>query len=180
MKPTFIFLFSFFLLFACVENKPQIPLNKSPKDNLKENLLEMNKMFAEKENQEIESYIKENKLETQKSPLAFWYKIQEKGEGRPIKKGTKVRILFNLRLLDGTICYTPQNKGKKEIVVGKIESTKGLDESLLLLNEGGSGLFIIPSALAFGIAGDQDCVGAKQPIIYEILHVEIIPQSKNY
>ena len=59
--------------------------------------------------------------------------------------------------------------------IGRYDINKGLDEAVLMLNEGGSGQFIIPSGLAFGMLGDLDCVEAKETVIYDIQSVEIIP-----
>lgn len=135
----------------------------------------MNRVLAEKENREILEYIEKNDTAFQKSPLAFWYKIEKQGEGSPIKKGSKVRVLYTLSLLDGTICYTPENEGDVILNIGRYDIIKGLDDAILMLNEGGQGKFIIPSDLAFGMIGDQNCVGSKRTVIYDIQSVEIIP-----
>ena len=167
-------LFVFLLLCSCQQNNPQVPENKQPKDYTIENLLEMNRVLAEKETKEIETFVQQSDSDFTQSPLAFWYHIEYQGDGRALQKGDNVRITYNLKLLNGTICYTPQHKGDKTITIGKFEIIKGLDESLLLLNEGGRGTFIIPSDLAFAMIGDQDCIGAKKTIIYEIKSLEII------
>ncbi len=165
----------FLLLFsACRNDRPHLPANKLPKDYTKENLLEMNKTLAEQENKEIAAYIENSNLEFTKSSLGFWYSIENRGTGREIERGNTVHVTYNLKLLDGTICYTPQYKGNSTIMIGMYDIIKGLDDSLLLLREGGQGTFIIPADLAFSMIGDQDCVGAKKTIIYEIKSVEIL------
>ena len=170
----FVLVLLFVLFIGCRNDRPHLPANKLPKDYTTENLLEMNRVLAEKETKEIEAFVQQNQLDFTQSPLAFWYYIEYQGNGRPIKKGDKVRVTYNLSLLDGTVCYTPENKGDKTITIGKFDIIRGLDESLLLLNEGGRGTFIIPSDLAFAMIGDQDCIGAKKTIIYEIKTLEII------
>jgi FKBP-type peptidyl-prolyl cis-trans isomerase len=161
-------------LFSCDNQQPQIPYNKLPKSKLKDNLVEMNKLLAEKEDKDILLYIKKNNLDVKKSPLYFWYQIEEKGDGAPIKTGNKVHIMFNLSLLDGTVCYTPKYKGSQDLTIGHVDIIKGLDEALLLLHDGGKAKFIIPSTMAFGIVGDEDRVGSKKTVVYDILSVEII------
>ena len=169
------FVFAFILLFiGCRNDRPHLPANKLPKDYTTENLLEMNRVLAEKETKEIEAFVEQSELDFTQSPLGFWHHIEYQGNGNQIIKGDKVRVTYNLSLLDGTVCYTPQNKGDKTITIGKFDIIKGLDESLLLLNEGGRGTFIIPSDLAFAMIGDQDCIGAKKTVIYEIKTLEII------
>ena len=142
----------------------------------KENLLEMNRVLAELEKKNIAEYIAKTDTSFRQSPLAFWYKIEREGKGATLKRGDNVHIRFNLGLLDGSICYTPEHKGEQTITIGRYDINRGLDEALLMLREGGRGKFIIPADLAFGIVGDQDCVGSKRTVIYEIISIEkIIP-----
>lgn len=172
MKYFCYFFFFCFVLISCRNEPPQVPLNKRPKDMTKEYLLELNKQLTEKENKEIAEYIAENNLTFGQSPLAFWYKIESRGEGAPLKKGDEVRILYNLSLLNGKICYTPEYKGDKIIHIGRRDIVKGLDDALLMLNEGGRGKFIIPSSLAFGKIGDGDCVEPHRTVIFDIISVK--------
>jgi FKBP-type peptidyl-prolyl cis-trans isomerase len=164
----------FLFLVSCGNKQPQIPANKLPKNHTTENLLEMNKVLAEQENKDIEEFIEKSDIPFEKSPLAFWYFIEEKGSGKPIERGDKVKVSYNITLLDGTVCATPENGGTKTINIGMYDIIKGLDDSLLMLNEGGRGKFIIPSDLAYGMIGDGVCVGAKKTIIYDFLSVEVV------
>ena len=140
----------------------------------KEYLLQLNRALAEFENENIAEYVAKTDTSFRQSPAAFWYKIEDEGNGAALQRGDKVHILFNLVLLDGSVCYTPDNKGDQIITLGRYDIIRGLDEALLMLREGGRGTFIIPSDLAFGMVGDQNCVGSKQTVIYEILFVEKI------
>ncbi|GHT32082.1 hypothetical protein FACS189434_03060 [Bacteroidia bacterium] len=160
------------VLSSCGNETPQTPLNKQPRNLTKENLLEMNRVLAELEMKNIEQYVAETDSSFQKSPSLIWYKIEQQGSGKKLTRGDKVHILFNVRLLDGSLCYTPEHKGDRNISLGRYDITRGLDEALLMLNDGGRGTFIIPADLAFGMPGDGDCIGAKRTVIYEILSVE--------
>ena len=160
------------IFFSCRNEKPQIPFNKRPPDMTKENLLEMNRVLAELEKKNIAEYIAKTDTSFKQSSSTFWYKIENGGNGELLKRGDKVHIRFNLSLLDGSLCYTPDNKGDQTITIGRYDINRGLDEALLTLREGGRGKFIIPADLAFGIIGDQDCIGSKQTVIYDILSVE--------
>ena len=169
----FYYLFFFcIILISCRNEKPQIPLNKRPPDMTKENLLEMNRVLAELEVKNIEKYIAETDTNFQKSSSLIWYKIENASTGKKLMRGDEVHISFNLSLLDGSVCYTPENKGDRTITLGKYDIIRGLDEAILMLNDGGNGKFIIPADLAFGMTGDGDCVGAKRTVIYEILEVK--------
>jgi len=160
------------LLVSCGAKEPQLPANKLPKDYTKENLLEMNVALAQKEEADIKAYLDSVGENMQKSEGGFWYEIKSHGYGDSIRRGDKVEVMYQLSLLDGTICYTPQSGGKKNIVVGRADETKGLDEALLMLKEGGKGKFMIPANLAYGMVGDQKKIGSKKTIIYEITSIE--------
>lgn len=134
----------------------------------------MNRVLAELEIKNIEKYVAETDSGFQKSPSLIWYKIENAGTGKKLVRGDKVHIRFNLSLLDGSLCYTPEHKGDRTIMLGRYDIIRGLDEALLMLRDGGSGKFIIPADLAFGIMGDGDCVGSKRTLVYEILKLEKI------
>jgi len=165
-----VFLFVFLLFSGCQNDRPHLPFNRLPTDYTTDNLLVINKVLAERELEEIEAFVQQSDFDFTESPLGFWYNIEFQGDGRPIKRGNRVRVEYDLILLDETLCY----ERERTINIGRFEITRGLDEALFLLNEGGRGTFIIPSGLAFGIIGDQNCVGAKRTIIYKILTVEIV------
>ena len=168
-------LFIFIFLASCTGEKIQLPENKKPKDDLKEKLLAMNVSFSQEEITEIQNYIKEDSLTTYlASPLSFWYNIKEEGSGEKIKIGDRVQVLYDLQLLDGTLCFSFEEKGAATIVVGKFSQTKALDEALLLLKEEGSGIFIFPSSLAYGVAGKKPCIPPWAPVIYNIVSVKKI------
>jgi FKBP-type peptidyl-prolyl cis-trans isomerase len=171
----YIFISALVFFSSCGNEQPQIPANKQPKNYTAENLLEINRVLAEQEEKGIEAYLQKSDIEFTKSPMAFWYHISKQGEGRQIAKGDQVYITYNLKMIDGSVCYTPDDGGDDTIIIGRYDIIKGLDEALLLLNEGGEGTFIIPSDLAFAMIGDQACVGAKKTVIYEIKSIEILP-----
>ena len=171
-----IFILAFAVFFvSCREKSPQLPVNKLPKDYTKENLLEMNVALAQKELTDIAAYIDTAAPKMQKTPGGFWYEIKNAGVGDSIVRGDKVKVTYNLRLLDGTLCYTPADGGTKTVLVGHADETKGLDDALLMMTEGTVGDFIIPANLAYGMVGDQKRVGSKKTIIYEILSIEKVP-----
>jgi FKBP-type peptidyl-prolyl cis-trans isomerase FkpA len=54
---------------------------------------------------------------------------------------------------------------------GGVES--GLEEGILLLNEGGRAQFIMPPHLAHGLIGDDNQIPSRSIILYEIEVVEV-------
>ncbi len=55
-----------------------------------------------------------------------------------------------------------------EFLIGKGGVESGLEEAILLMREGDRGLFILPSHLAHGLLGDDDCIPRKAVVVYDI------------
>ncbi len=75
---------------------------------------------------------------------------------------------YNCSLLDGTICYSSEESGPEEVLIGRSEMTAGLNQGLRMLKPGGEAVFIIPPYLAYGLKGDGNKIPARSIIVYEI------------
>jgi len=161
----------FFLLLSCNNPPVQTPANRQVVDSTAIHLLELNRLLAESEQQQILQFIKEKGWEMELSPIGFWYEIHEKGTGKPFVKNDFGHIEYSLSMLNGTICA----KNAALIVKkGAGEEPRGIDEALGMLRAGGSGRFVIPSNLAYGILGDdQRCVTSHAAIVYEVKVIEV-------
>lgn len=107
---------------------------------------------TESDNQkEIEGYISRSNLKLQKSPEGMYYSINSsKSTGKQAFNTDVIKFYYKMTLLDGTkIDSTAKTLGQlKAMVWGGTSSILNLPMSFL--KEGESGLFILPSALAFG------------------------------
>ncbi len=107
---------------------------------------------TESDNQkEIEGYISRTNLKLQKSPEGMYYSINSaKSTGKQAFNTDLVKFYYKMTLLDGTkIDSTAKSLGQlKGLVWGATNTIINLPISFL--KEGESGLFILPSALAFG------------------------------
>jgi FKBP-type peptidyl-prolyl cis-trans isomerase len=99
----------------------------------------------------------------------------EQGEGRKAKEGFWATINYKVYLLEGTECYSSDNDGPKTFQIGRGGVEAGLEEGILLLNEGARAKFIMPPHLAHGLPGDGHKIPARAIIIYE---VELVRLSK--
>jgi FKBP-type peptidyl-prolyl cis-trans isomerase len=100
---------------------------------------------------EIQNYIKQRNLTMQKSPDGLYYQLNTSGSTGKLKNlGDLVSFHYKLTLLDGTLVdSTSRAKNiNRSAVWGLSETVFTLP--LSLLKEGESGLFLVPSALAFG------------------------------
>lgn len=102
---------------------------------------------------DIQNYIKLQKLTMQKSADGLYYQINTSGSTGKIKnQGDLVSFTYKMTLLDGTVIdSTSKAKGiNRSTIWGLANSTNIYTLPLTLLKEGESGVFLIPSALAFG------------------------------
>ena len=159
-------------LVACKKN-PQLPSNRIQETSTAEDMLKLNKLLAEVELQDIQEYLSNQKILLQKDSIGFWYAVIKEGNGNLLKKGMGIELAYSMELLDGTICYTSKEKGKKSLVVGKNEVERGLDLALERLTENSESIVVVPSHLAFGALGNQNCIPPRSPVVYRIYSLKI-------
>ena len=106
--------------------------------------------------------------------MGLYYKILKDAPGTDsIKSGDVVEYAYNIYSLDGNLLYSSEGTGTASLKIDKQEAEIGLHEALKLLGLGDEGLFILPSHLAFGVAGNQDKVPPMTPLRYELKVINI-------
>ena len=98
----------------------------------------------------------------------LWYCITKAGEGELFKENDRIVYNYQCHLLDGTLCYSSEDKGPDEIRLGRSELPAGLNEGLRLLRPGSEAIFILPPFLAYGLIGDGKKIPPRSPIVYNI------------
>jgi FKBP-type peptidyl-prolyl cis-trans isomerase len=68
------------------------------------------------------------------------------------------------------------NDDPKTFLIGQGGVESGLEEGILLLQEGDKARFIMPPHLAHGLIGDRDKIPARATIIYDL---ELVSLSDN-
>lgn len=159
-------------MFSCKDKPRDTENNKRKTDPREEKLVNINKYLVANDAEKIKGYIKRRHWDMQVSQSGLWYKIEEKGTGPKVVSGKKVTLKYTVELLEnGTVCYSSDKSGPKTFTVGSGGVESGLEEGILLMNEGGKSTFILPPHLAYGLLGDEKCIPARAIIIY---NVEII------
>ena len=172
--------FNLSLLFICFVmawscgNEPQPAQSTSNISLMNDSLLNYNKTVVRTEEQEIGDLINRYGWQMVKTSTGLRYMIYKHGSGEKTAKDKKVTIRYEVRLLNGDLCYSSEKMGPKVFVLGHGESEPGLEEGILLMRVGDRVKFIVPSHLAFGLLGDQDKIPSKSAIIYDIELVKII------
>lgn len=168
-----IFLITLLFLSSC-SNKS----NNSERKNIdpkeyKEPLIEANKELVKSENEQIADYIARYNWDMKTKPSGLRYLIYKEGDGEKANTGKMAKINYTIELLNGEVCYSSEKKGPKEFLIGGAEVESGLNEAILLLKVGDRAKFIIPSHLAFGLAGDKDKIPLRATLIYDIELLEL-------
>jgi FKBP-type peptidyl-prolyl cis-trans isomerase FkpA len=141
-----------------------------------EALVGANRLLVQKDKEKIVSFIRQNNLALKETASGLWYGITRQGSGAKVQKNAHVTIKYRVSLLDGTKCYDSDSLGVKQFIVGKGGVESGLEEGVLMLNEGSKALFIMPPHLAHGLPGDGNRIPARSIIVYHIdlLKVELL------
>jgi len=150
---------------------PVLVENKQTPDN---QLDDVNKFLVEKDNERIQSFVERRGWQMKKTGSGLWYQMILDKTGKKINEGDKVKIDYEIRLLDGTLCYTSDSTGLKEFVVGRQETMMGLQEGIKLLTNGDKARFIIPPHLGYGLIGDEKRIPARAILVYTLEVKEVI------
>ncbi len=168
-KLSIFFILSLFLI-ACGSNNNDGISKKEPGI---QDLEELNRYMVEKDRDRIISYIERKGLSMEEDKLGLWYGNIIEGRGSIIKGNDRVIFEYECSLLDGTVCYSSEEFGYKEVIVGKGDIETGLDAGLRLMKEGGEANLILPPYLAFGLKGDGKSIPSRSVLVYWLKIVKV-------
>lgn len=152
------------LLSACRgDGAPQVPANKLPADHTKQNLLEFNMQYQQLEEVELAHYVDSLHLQVAKHKSGVYFQLLSPAIGRHPAEGDLVDITYSVSLLDGAGCDELNNRNTR-VELGKAKLPKGVEWAVMQLTTGGSGFFIIPAMLAYGVSGRDNCVPPYSPV----------------
>jgi len=160
-------LFLFLALFLMSCNNSTRPDVKTRKPGKRE-LAELNSYMVQKDRERIQNYIERKDINMNESSSGLWYQIKKEGSGSFFRDADRIEMDYECSLLDGTLCYTSERLGSKEIVLGRSELEPGLYEGLKMLKPGGEALFILPPFLAHGIIGDSKSIPPRAILVYKV------------
>jgi FKBP-type peptidyl-prolyl cis-trans isomerase FkpA len=153
--------------------KDEIPKSSVNKKNAGKRLEDVNKFLVQKDEERIRSFINRRDWNMQKTGSGLWYQIYQNETGSNVNEGDYVKLDYEIRLLDGTLCYTSDSTGAKIFRVGATEEVTGLHEGLKLLSQGDKARLIIPPHLAHGLMGDSERIPARAILVYDLTVQEV-------
>jgi len=131
-------------------------------------MTELNRYLVQKDREIIENYIERKDLVMTESPTGLWYLIKNGGSGDNLKDNDRITLNYRCELLDGTLCYTSDDLGPKQVIIGKTDIEPGLNEGLRLLKPGGEAMFILPPYLGYGLVGDGKKIPPRTIIVFSV------------
>lgn len=132
-------------------------------------------------NKEVDAFVKENNLKTERTDTGLHYAVLEKGRGRPIKPTDRFILSYRGLLSDSTIfCQDTDTFKLHEEQAGK-RVIMGWREGLTFFNKGSKGFLVVPPHLGYS---DKDInvkcdeteatdIPANSILIYEIEVLEV-------
>lgn len=113
--------------------------------------------------QEILDYIDQNNLDAEASGTGLYYVIDEEGDGANITAASDVSVRYKGSYTDGTLL----EENTEGVSFNLQQVIPGWREGLQYFNEGGSGMLLIPSHLAYG-SEDFNGIPGGSVLIFEI------------
>ncbi len=134
-----------------------------------ERRVEARRDFLAKERASIETYITERELKMERTGTGLYYSLLESGSDS-IKIVTMDIVEMEIKTfsLTGELLYSSDETEPQIFKVDQGDVEIGIHEAVKYLGLGDKGRFILPSHLAFGVAGDQNKVPPMTPLVYEI------------
>lgn len=159
-----LLLLSLLLLSSC---RNDVKINSGQKP-AREDIEGMNRYMVQKDRERIQSYNERKGLKMTETPTGLWFQIIRKGDGGILSEGSSLAMEYECSLLDGTLCYSSQEKGPKQIVLGRTPIEPGLNEGLRLLKYGSEAIFILPPYMAYGLPGDGKMIPPRSILVYKV------------
>ena len=136
---------------------------------LREKSIEVNKDLVKRLQDTIAQFAEKNNWDMHKTGSGLWCAITRSGNSDTIQRNDLVQIAYTVSLLNGTLCYSSDSLGLKNIKVGQGGVESGLEEALRMLTLGDSARLLIPPHLAHGLLGDQNKIPALAILNYTVI-----------
>lgn len=169
----FILLLALFtgVLFSCHQQNATgsvVVSSDAEKEEKTDPYVEGNKNIMRRENEEIQMFLKRYGWDMQRTPTGLYIEVLSPGNGELYKENDPVTLEYRTFLLSGEMIYCSDSLGMKHFVVNRSEEIDALHEAVQLLRPGARARLVIPSYLAYGVAGDGDRIQGLQPVMMEI------------
>lgn len=163
-----------FAFWACEQQNNGVVMVKQsePKETV-DPYLEWNKSQVALEDEDIDFFTKRYGWKMRKTGTGLRIEILQEGIGEPIKSESVVTLKYTTLLLTGDTVYSSAKNGEKVFKVDKSDEIAGLHEAVKLMRKNGIANLVIPSFLAYGIAGDGSAIKGTHSLAMRIEVVDV-------
>ncbi len=110
--------------------------------------------LIEPKTKEIEEYLSQNSITTQKTPSGVFVLVSQEGNGPAVEDGKTISVRYTGKLFPSGDVFesnaTDDSRPAFTFVIGQGRVIKGWEEGLKLFKKGGKGTLFIPFNLAYG------------------------------
>ncbi len=156
-------------LIACGQGRTPPPAQVGQRTGSQDHgLIEENRQFAEREEADIQAWIRRQGITMTATGTGLRYKLLRDVPGDTARPEQRAVINFTAYLLNGDTAYASE-AGKPGIFrIEHADVESGLHEGVQHLSPGDSAVLVIPSALAFGLLGDRGKIPMRSTVVYHI------------
>lgn len=128
---------------------------------------EMNRQLVKEEAEQINGFIGRHHFKMEMTGTGLRYQLYYKGKGtsKPVLHDA-VSVSYKRYFLDGELNF--ETTKPVAFRLGEGAEIRGLEEGIMMMNEGDSARFIVPSHLAFGLTGDGNTIPPAATLYYDI------------
>lgn len=119
--------------------------------------------YTETNEAEINAYLEDNSLESQKTASGLHYIIENQGDGAAPTATSNVTVAYKGYFLNGTVF----DQSEEGITIGLDQVISGWTEGIQLFNEGGNGMLLIPAHLGYG-SFDYNGIPGGSVLVFDI------------
>ena len=177
-----LLIISLFCFHGCKENKAKEPdfvrIQQSDKPEKEDPYLKWNQMNVGREDEDIDFFTRRYGWNVERTGTGLRYESIKEGSGQPVQTEDVVTLEYTTCLLSGDTVYSSRKDGLKTFKVDKSDEIMGLHEAVKKMKKGGKAHLVVPSFLAYGVAGDGRRIRGKVSLAMTIEVVDI-ERNKN-
>ena len=130
--------------------------------------------YRDAEDSLINNYIVKNNIKVKPTENGLYFIRSYSGKGKPIVNGTRVKVHYTGKFLDGEVFDSSFERGVPvEVIAGSGQFIAGWEEALKLMKGGDKATVLIPSKLAYGSRGYGYVIQPYTPLVFEMEVVSV-------
>ena len=146
-------------------------IRQSDKPEKEDTSRNWNQVNVVREDEDIDFFIQRYGWEMQKTGTGLRYQRVKEGQGNHPQAEQIVTLKYTAFLLTGDTVYTSDRDGLRQFKVDKSDEIAGLNEAVKMMRKGEQARLVIPSFLAYGVAGDGERIRGKVALA---MYVELV------